>query len=133
MPEPGIAYRVNPAVTSAALNRLFAASWPNHQWRDFTPVLQQCLGWVCAYEGDRLVGFVKLAWDGGVHAFLLDTTVQPDLRRRGIGRHLVEQAIDVARDNGIRWVHVDFEPELRDFYRHCGFRNTEAGLIDLSG
>ena len=33
------------------------------------------LGCVCAREGATLVGFVNVAWDGGVHAFVLDTMV----------------------------------------------------------
>ena len=130
--EPDILYRVNPVVTSVDLNELFARSWPDHECRDFTPELVRSLAFVCAYAGEDLVGFVKLAWDGGIHAFLLDTTVHPALRRRGIGRQLVKYAVSVARDNGIRWVHVDFEPRLREFYRGCGFEPTEAGLIRLT-
>ena len=30
------------------------------------------LGWVVARDGDRLVGFGNVAWDGADHAFLLD-------------------------------------------------------------
>ena len=132
MPEPNFDYRISPSVTNTALNELFSASWPDHQYRNFTPERERCFAYVCAYQGDRLVGFVKLAWDGGVHAFMLDTTVHPELRRQGIGRRLVQHALSVARDNGMRWVHVDFEPRLRDFYRGRGFRHTEAGLIDLT-
>ncbi|HEX2357413.1 MAG TPA: GNAT family N-acetyltransferase, partial [Micromonosporaceae bacterium] len=33
------------------------------------------LGWVCARDGGELVGFVNVAWDGGSHAFVLDTLV----------------------------------------------------------
>ena len=29
------------------------------------------------------------------------------------------------------WLHVDYEPHLLDFYRRCGFRHTEAGLMHL--
>ena len=130
--DTDIDYRANPDVTSDALNELFAASRPDHAWRDFTSELKHCPAIVCAYAGDRLVGFIKLAWDGGVHAFLLDTTVHPELRRRGIGQRLVQHAISVARDNGMLWVHVDFESHLRDFYRGCGFRDTDAGLIRLT-
>ncbi|NTE47960.1 GNAT family N-acetyltransferase, partial [Rhizobium pusense] len=28
-------------------------------------------------------------------------------------------------------LHVDFETHLTSFYRSCGFRPTEAGLIEL--
>ena len=127
-----IEYRVSPPVTSAALNRLYGASWPNHRPSDFEPVLERSLAYVCAYQGPQLVGFVYLAWDGGIHAFLLEPTVHPSLRRRGIGTALVRHAVGVARERGLRWVHVDFEPALRPFYERCDFRPTEAGLIQLA-
>ncbi|MGH3156761.1 MAG: GNAT family N-acetyltransferase [Streptosporangiaceae bacterium] len=42
------------------------------------------MGWVCARESGRLVGFVNVAWDGGEHAFILDTVVSAAARRGGI-------------------------------------------------
>jgi GNAT superfamily N-acetyltransferase len=125
------AYRTSPHVPNSALNALFRLSWPAHQWCDFEPVLERSLAYICAYQGEVLVGFVNLAWDGGIHAFLLDTTVHPALRRRGIGTELVRRAAIVARERGIEWLHVDFEPHLTSFYRNCGFRQTQAGLINL--
>ena len=91
------------------------------------------LGWVCAHAGERLVGFVNVAWDEGVHAFLLDTLVTSDLRRQGIARELVARAVAGARDAGCEWLHVDFEgADLRAFCMDaCGFRPTKAGLIAL--
>ena len=130
--EPTTSFRVDPAVTNDELNALFVAAWPGFDRRDFGPVLQRSLAYVGAYQSARLCGFVNLAWDGGVHAFLLDTTVHPDMRRRGVGRRLVATAVAEAAARGMEWVHVDFEPPLRDFYAACGFQPTEAGLIDLS-
>jgi GNAT superfamily N-acetyltransferase len=126
-----ILYRVSPAVTDEALNDLFDAAWPAHSWTDFGPVLSHSLSYVCAYAEQRLVGFVNLAWDGGIHAFLLDTTVHPAMQGRGIGRQLVHEAIGVARSKGIAWLHVDYEPRLDSFYCGCGFQHTAAGLIKL--
>jgi GNAT superfamily N-acetyltransferase len=127
----GVFYRVSPALRSEEINDLFAAAWVHHERRDFGPVLQCSLTYVCAYLGSSLVGFVNVALDGGAHGFLLDTTVHPDLRRRGIGRQLVLLAAGEARERGIKWLHVDFEPHLRPFYECCGFRPTEAGLLRL--
>lgn len=127
-----IEYRVNPSVSNASLDQLYASSWPNHRPPyDFRPDLERSLAFVCAYDADELIGFVRLAWDGSVHAFLLEPTVRPDYRRRGIGRSLVEQAVTIARERGVEWVHVDYEPHLTEFYRACGFVPTEAGLIHL--
>jgi ribosomal protein S18 acetylase RimI-like enzyme len=130
----GAEYRTSPPVTNRELNALFAAAWPQpYVARDFAPVLARSLGYVCAYEGAELVGFVNVAWDGGSHAFLLDTTVHPDRQRRGIGSELVRRAAELARQRGAEWLHVDYEPRLAEFYRKCGFRDTDAGLIRLRG
>jgi ribosomal protein S18 acetylase RimI-like enzyme len=94
-------------------------------------VLARSLTYVCAFAQGKLVGFVNVTLDGGVHAFLLDTTVAPEYRRRGIGTELVRRAADVVRRAGLEWLHVDYEPHLDDFYRGCGFRPTAARLLHL--
>ena len=124
-------HRVSPFVSSEDLNKLFAAAWEGHERRNFGPILRRSLVYICAYQRDRLVGFVNVAWDGGVHAFVLDTTVHPDVRRRGVGRGLVVCAAEEAKGRGAEWLHVDFEPHLREFYRGCGFTATGAGLLNL--
>lgn len=129
----GLIYRVSPPLTNDELNALMSAAWQDQEWRDFQPVLNQSLAYVCSYHDDRLIGFVNLAWDGGEHAFILDTLVHPEYRRRGIGRELVVRAVGEAEARGLKWAHVDFEPHLRSFYEQCGFRDTAAGLIRLRG
>src|SRR5215207_6040332 len=128
-----ITYQLSPTVTNADMNTLFAAAWADHQESDFTPVLSRSLVYICAYSGHELVGFVNVAWDGGVHAFLLDTTVHPAYQRRGIGVRLVQEAAATAQARGIHWLHVDYEPHLDIFYRQCGFQPTLAGLMRLNG
>lgn len=127
-----ITYVRNAPVTNQALNALRAAAWDevgDQEWHE--TVFKHSLGWVCAFDGERLVGFVNVAWDGGVHAFLLDTTVHPDAQHQGIGLKLVEDAAKMARDRGCEWLHVDFDEELEPFYRRCGFKLAPAGLIYL--
>jgi len=121
----------SPVLSNQALNELFQLAWKNHAPTDFAYLRTHSLGWVGALAGDLLVGFVNVAWDGGRHAFLLDTTVHPDHQRRGLGKALVAQALDLARDAGVEWLHVDFEPGLEPFYRACGFRATAAGVVRL--
>lgn len=90
------------------------------------------LGWICMRELEQLVGFVNVAWDGGVHAFLLDTMVTPSLRHGGHATAMVELAGKYARESRCEWLHVDFDPHLRGFYFDaCKFRPTDAGLIRL--
>ena len=106
-------------------HRVLAEDW-------MARVHRHSLGWVCARDDGDLVGFVNVAWDGGVHAFLLDTMVAIGARRGGIGRELVALAVREARAAGCEWLHVDFDPHLRPFYfAACGFTPTDAGLIPL--
>jgi GNAT superfamily N-acetyltransferase len=120
--------------TNAELNVLHAEGF-GHQVLDVNwqaQVSRHSLGWVCAREDGQLAGFVNVAWDGSVHAFLLDTLVTPRVRRHGVGTKLVAVASDGARAAGCEWLHVDFEERLRPFYfDSCGFRSTDAGLIAL--
>jgi GNAT superfamily N-acetyltransferase len=122
---------------SAEVNALHAEAF-NHEvladddWDWETQVRRHSLGWVCARDGQDLVGFVNVAWDGAVHAFVLDTMVPVDARRHGIGTKLVAVAVTAARGAGCEWLHVDFDDHLRPFYfDSCGFQRTNAGLISL--
>ncbi|MDF3835700.1 GNAT family N-acetyltransferase [Cupriavidus basilensis] len=131
--EDKIEYKNNAEVTDEHLNELFSASWPNHQPSSFRMVLSLSLVYVCAFRATELIGYVNVAWDGRSHAFILDPTVHPRYRRQGIGQQLVLSAIAAAREHGVAWMHVDFEPHLREFYAQCGFRASEAGIVNLAG
>jgi GNAT superfamily N-acetyltransferase len=104
---------------------------PTNGW--WTQIQPHCLGWVTARnDAELLVGFVNVAWDGGDHAFLLDTKTHGEYQRRGIGTEIVKVAVRNARAAGCEWLHVDFEPCLGPFYFDaCGFKRTEAGLVHL--
>jgi GNAT superfamily N-acetyltransferase len=104
---------------------------PEAGWWD--QIRPHSLGWVTAHTSDGvLVGFVNIAWDGGDHAFLLDTKTRGEWQRRGIGTELVGRAAQHAKAAGCEWLHVDFEPHLRSLYLDaCGFHPTDAGLIHL--
>ena len=120
---------------NAALNALFNVGWPSWQkapdTSDWQPVLARSLVYVCAFDADRLSGFVNVAWDGRDHAFLLDTRVDPGFRMRGIGTELVSRAANAARASGCEWLHVDYTEELAKFYETCGFKPTVAALLRL--
>jgi GNAT superfamily N-acetyltransferase len=122
-------------VDNDALARLHAEGFGTRvfDWDWATQLERHSLGWVTAHADGRLVGFVNVAWDGGVHAFLLDTLVAVDHRREGLGRALVARAVEGARAAACEWLHVDWDDEyLTAFYLEgCGFVPTKAGLIPL--
>ena len=116
------------------LNALHAEGFSHepleHDWR--SQVERHSLGWVCARDHGRMIGFVNVPWDGDTHAFVIDTLVAMDRRHEGVGKRLVEVCIEEARKAGCEWLHVDFDDHLKSFYFDaCGFTPTNAGTIAL--
>jgi GNAT superfamily N-acetyltransferase len=129
-----ITYEWRGRFENAEVNALHAEGFAHRILEDdwWSQVNRHSLGWVCARQGPDLVGFVNVAWDGAVHAFILDTLVTAPVRRQGIGIQLVAVATVHARAAGCEWLHVDFEVHLVRFYfEGCGFKSTNAGLIAL--
>lgn len=123
--------RIDPYPAQQELAGLWRTTWEIDGVADFKAVLRRSLTHVAAYDGERLIGFANMAWDGGVHAFLVDVCVHPGYRDHGIGQSMVEKAIEIARKRGVVKIHVDFEPHLRDFYLSCGFTPTDAGVLTI--
>lgn len=118
-----ISYRERPDVDDVALSLLHADAFRETPrmvaWGE--RLVRHSLSWVGTFDGDRLVGFVNLAWDGDRHAFLLDLVVAPGSRGHGIGRELVARAVRLATEAGCMWLHADFAPDLAPFFHdRCG-------------
>ena len=129
-----ITYRWREPFDNVEVNALHAEGFGHEPLGDdwWAQVNRHSLGWACARKGSELVGFVNVAWDGGVHAFILDTVVSARMRRQKAGTLLVTLAVREARAAGCEWLHVDFEDHLRPFYLgRCGFMPANAGLIAL--
>ena len=124
--------------SNAEVNELHAEAFETRvydgsEWDWVALTARHSLGWVTARDGDRLVGFANVLWDGLVHAWVQDVMVAETARHRGIGTALVNAVRDGARGAGCEFLHVDFEDHLRAFYLDvCGFRPTNAGLMELS-
>jgi GNAT superfamily N-acetyltransferase len=131
-----IELRARPPIDDAELSGLHARAFrgaPQVQpWAE--RLARHSLTWVGAFDGERMVGFTNVVWDGGVHAFLLDVVVEPGRHGEGIGTAVVAEAVRLAGAAGCEWLHVDFVPEHAAFYLdRGGFTRTDAGVLRLTG
>src|SRR5689334_16356229 len=101
----GIAYLWRGEFENAEVEALHAQAFShlmrNHNWK--AQLEQHSLGWVCARNVDKLVGFLNVLSGGHAHAFIVDVIVAPGARRRGIGTKLVGIATESARTAGCTW------------------------------
>jgi GNAT superfamily N-acetyltransferase len=128
---------------SAAIGRLLHAF--NREFGEPTPgpaVLARRLARLIA-EGDTVVllagtgpdgvavlRFRPSIWSEGLECYLAELFVVPARRRRGLGRALLHQAIETARDRGAAYMDLNTserDVEARTLYERLGFTNREGG------
>ena len=97
-------------------------------------------GWIATDHGRPIAsaGLLILDWPpvpldpGGVlRGYLLNVFVEPDYRRRGLARSLVELCLAEARRRNIRIVSLHASDEGRPLYESHGFRAAnEMQFVD---
>ncbi|HXQ89121.1 MAG TPA: GNAT family N-acetyltransferase [Solirubrobacterales bacterium] len=81
-------------------------------------------------DGLALLRFRPALWSGGAEAYLQELYVVPRLRGQGIGRRLLEEAIDLARAEGADGIDLntgETDTAARALYESMGFTNREGG------
>lgn len=84
--------------------------------------------------GERPDGLAQLRfrpsiWSGGLDAYLEELYVAPERRGQGIGRALLEAAMEVAREAGATRIDLatgETDAAARALYESCGFTNREG-------
>ena len=85
-------------------------------------------------DSRRIVGFATLASlapSNGDGLELEDLFVDPDWRRRGVARHLVQQIGNAAREAGGRRLWVTGNPHALAFYLAVGFVQSDQVSTEL--
>jgi GNAT superfamily N-acetyltransferase len=81
-------------------------------------------------HGLALLRFRPSLWSEGLNCYLEELYVVPELRGRGLGRALMEAAIEVARERGAGDMHLgtsEADVAARALYESLGFINREGG------
>ncbi|HEX5984131.1 MAG TPA: GNAT family N-acetyltransferase [Solirubrobacterales bacterium] len=80
-------------------------------------------------DGLALLRFRPALWSAGLEAYLQELYVVPALRGRGIGRALLEEAIEVSREKGADGIDLntgETDTAARGLYESMGFTNREG-------
>jgi GNAT superfamily N-acetyltransferase len=121
------------------------------QFRDLAPVSETYFreampsgryrGWMAESERGRVVaggGIVVAHWPGHPgcsqprRAWILNMYTEPDFRRRGIARRLMQTMVEWCRVEGFPFVSLHASNEGRLLYEAMGFVPTNEMRLDLS-
>jgi ribosomal protein S18 acetylase RimI-like enzyme len=81
-------------------------------------------------DGFAQVRFRPWVYSAGLHSYLEELYVVPDLRGNGLGRALLETAMETARAEGAEQMELgtsQSDEAARGLYESAGFTNREGG------
>ena len=82
---------------------------------------------ISAWDGDRLVGLIRVLDDSELVAYMHYVLVHPDYHGRGIAGHMVELVKEKYKD----YLYIELMPEERKnavFYEKHGFQIMQDGV-----
>lgn len=88
---------------------------------------------LAAYEGEQILGIIRVVGDGYTIVFVQDILVLPEHQRKGIGSALLKAVLDQYRHVRQIELATDWTPKTIAFYKSMGFQELSkigcCGLI----
>ena len=127
-----IRYEFDACVSPADLAGLRASVGWNRMERELADPKRVCYRHLCAFDGDKLVGYAEAVSNAVTDAYIQDVMVHPDYQRMGIGTQLMERLLTRLETEGIYMVSVIYgDASLRPFYEKFGFTTMLCGQREL--
>ena len=112
----------------AVLHLYQAVGWTNYtnQPQILEQALSHSLVIYLAFDGDAVVGLIRLVGDGFSSVFVQDLIVLPSYQRQGIGSSLMKEALEDYKDAyQVQLVTEQTEKNV-GFYRSMGFETLST-------
>ncbi|MBI3980972.1 GNAT family N-acetyltransferase [Candidatus Microgenomates bacterium] len=84
---------------------------------------------VAEVEG-KIAGTVLGSFDGR-RGYLQKLVVRKDLRGKGVGKGLIQEAVRRLKALGVVYIPISCEKENRGFYKKLGFKNNKQVIMSL--
>ena len=105
-----------------------AVGWTNYtnQPQMLEQALPHSLAVYLAFDGEKIVGLIRLVGDGFSSVFVQDLIVLPSYQRQGIGSSLMKEALEDYKDAyQVQLVTEQTEKNV-GFYRSIGFETLST-------
>ena len=105
-----------------------AVGWTNYtnQSQMLEQALSHSLAIYLAFDGEKIVGLIRLVGDGFSSVFVQDLIVLPTYQRQGIGSALMKQALEDFKEAYQVQLATDQTEKNVGFYRSMGFETLST-------
>lgn len=85
----------------------------------------------CAYEDEKLIGYLRVFGDKEYYWSIWDVMVHPDYQNLGLGKRLLEEAIAyIKKQNPIK-IFLFSAKGKESFYKQFGFNTSRATVMEI--
>lgn len=88
-------------------------------------ILKNSIFHISAWDGNKLVGLIRVVGDVVYIAYIQDILVHPDYQRLGIGRALMEMTLERVRKCRQIVLTTENSEKTKGFYRSLGFKSFD--------
>jgi ribosomal protein S18 acetylase RimI-like enzyme len=122
-----IKYYTNNVIRTVELMELYGqlgwTGYTDHPEK-MAKILQGSLWYMSAYDGNKLVGLIRVVGDGCSIVYVQDILVLKDYQRKGIGRKLMESMLAGFHNIRQTVLITDSTEKTRLFYQSMGMRQV---------
>ena len=113
--------------------------WAKMAYKQAVSAVENCFCSICCYDGDKVIGMLRILWTGDYCAYLTDVVVDEAYRGQGIATCMMNMAIQSLRDA----MEEDYNVKLflmaakgrESFYEPFGFvsrpNDTMGAAMDM--
>src|SRR5262245_7881537 len=116
----------DPSFTTQAFVSLVQQVWPRDYDRSRIDAALQRSHNVGAWDGDRLIGAVRILTDGYLLAWVAVILVEPAYQRQGIGQQLMDAALSIAPRGKL---FLGAQPQSVGFFEKLGYERGPVGFV----
>ena len=131
-----IEYQKKVDITHEALLHLYeSVGWSAYTQDnpDLTSLLEGAKHYLTAWDGERLIGLIRVVGDGVYIAYIQDVLFHPDYQRQGIGKYLMQKMLKEIRYAKQIILTTENSPATKAFYQSLGMKEfNETGALGFS-